>query len=157
MFCTKCDYRLSLLMTSICRCGLLSLILFIMVCSKFFSGMILCLISPSVAWRVNFNINVTSFESNIRSVRNFVDLALRSPFSKPPRVLFISSIGVFQSNWKQSFITNLCWYIFLRLPRKQVCARNASCSTRQRGWYWLCGVKMGLRANITQSVAANST
>ncbi|THH07788.1 hypothetical protein EW145_g3144 [Phellinidium pouzarii] len=49
------------------------------------------------AWRVNFNVAVTSFESNIRSVRNFVDFSLGGHGAQPARVLFISSIGVFQS------------------------------------------------------------
>ncbi|THH03938.1 hypothetical protein EW145_g5884 [Phellinidium pouzarii] len=49
------------------------------------------------AWRVNFNVVVTSFESNIRSVRNFVDFSLGGHGVQPARILFISSIGVFQS------------------------------------------------------------
>ncbi|KAH8110862.1 acetyl-CoA synthetase-like protein [Phellopilus nigrolimitatus] len=46
---------------------------------------------------VNFNVAVTSFESNIRSVRNFIDFALGGHGATPARVLFISSIGVFSS------------------------------------------------------------
>ncbi|KAH8110860.1 acetyl-CoA synthetase-like protein [Phellopilus nigrolimitatus] len=49
------------------------------------------------AWRVNFNVAVTSFESNIRSVRNFIDFALGGHGATPARVLFISSIGVFSN------------------------------------------------------------
>ncbi|KAH8110853.1 acetyl-CoA synthetase-like protein [Phellopilus nigrolimitatus] len=48
-------------------------------------------------WRVNFNVAVTSFESNIRSVRNFIDFALGGHGATPARVLFISSIGVFSN------------------------------------------------------------
>ncbi|KAH8110846.1 acetyl-CoA synthetase-like protein [Phellopilus nigrolimitatus] len=51
-------------------------------------------------WRVNFNVAVTSFESNIRSVRNFIDFALGGHGATPARVLFISSIGVF-SKWSK--------------------------------------------------------
>ncbi|KAI0759162.1 hypothetical protein BC629DRAFT_1584384 [Irpex lacteus] len=46
------------------------------------------------AWPVNFNLNLDFFEPNIRGVRNLIDLALRSPHATPPRLLFISSIGV---------------------------------------------------------------
>ncbi|THH09230.1 hypothetical protein EW145_g2182 [Phellinidium pouzarii] len=53
------------------------------------------------AWRVNFNVTVTSFESNIRSVRNFVDFSLGGHGAQPARVLFIGSISVFQ-NYKES-------------------------------------------------------
>ncbi|KAH8110877.1 acetyl-CoA synthetase-like protein [Phellopilus nigrolimitatus] len=52
------------------------------------------------AWRVNFNVAVTSFESNIRSVRNFIDFALGGHGATPARVLFISSIGVFSNHSK---------------------------------------------------------
>ncbi|KAH8113759.1 acetyl-CoA synthetase-like protein [Phellopilus nigrolimitatus] len=49
------------------------------------------------AWRVDFNVAVTSFEPNIRSVRNFVDFALGGHGAAPARMLFISSIGVFSN------------------------------------------------------------
>ncbi|KAH8110855.1 acetyl-CoA synthetase-like protein [Phellopilus nigrolimitatus] len=49
------------------------------------------------AWRVDFNVAVTSFEPNIRSVRNFVDFALGGHGAAPARVLFISSVGVFSN------------------------------------------------------------
>ncbi|KAI5121945.1 hypothetical protein M0805_002017 [Coniferiporia weirii] len=49
------------------------------------------------AWRVNFNVAVTSFESNIRSVRNFVDFSLGGRGAVPAHVLFVSSVGVFQN------------------------------------------------------------
>ncbi|EJC99103.1 acetyl-CoA synthetase-like protein [Fomitiporia mediterranea MF3/22] len=48
-------------------------------------------------WRVNFNVAVSSFESNIRSVRNFIDFSLGGSRPVPARIIFISSIGVFQS------------------------------------------------------------
>ncbi|KAA1470564.1 acetyl-CoA synthetase-like protein [Dentipellis sp. KUC8613] len=47
------------------------------------------------AWRVDFKVSLRSFESNIRGLRNLVDLALSSPFHSASRVLFTSSIGVF--------------------------------------------------------------
>lgn len=45
------------------------------------------------AWRVDFNLGLSSFEANIRGLRNLVDLALTSR----ARLVFISSIAVFQS------------------------------------------------------------
>ncbi|CCM06250.1 uncharacterized protein FIBRA_08499 [Fibroporia radiculosa] len=46
------------------------------------------------AWRVDFNLSLSSFESNIKSLRHLVDLALTSPLTTPPRLLFVSSVGV---------------------------------------------------------------
>ncbi|OBZ76703.1 Linear gramicidin synthase subunit D [Grifola frondosa] len=49
------------------------------------------------AWRVDFTLALVSFESNIRATRNLVDLALSSPSLAPPRLLFMSSIGILQN------------------------------------------------------------
>lgn len=49
------------------------------------------------AWRVDFVINLESFEDSIAGVRRLVDFALTSPLPQPPQVLFESSIGVFQN------------------------------------------------------------
>ncbi len=49
------------------------------------------------AWRVDFNLGLSSFEANIRGLRNVIDLALTSR----ARLIYTSSIAVFQS---QSFI-----------------------------------------------------
>ena len=46
------------------------------------------------AYRVNFNLNLASFEPNVQAARNLVDLALSSPYPHPPRLLFESSVGV---------------------------------------------------------------
>jgi len=45
------------------------------------------------AWRVDFNISLTSFLPAVRGVRYMIDLALASPQPTPPRLLFTSSIG----------------------------------------------------------------
>lgn len=47
------------------------------------------------AWPVNFTASLASLEPSIRSVRVFIDLALRSSRLRPPRLLFLSSIGLF--------------------------------------------------------------
>ncbi|PIL27263.1 hypothetical protein GSI_10408 [Ganoderma sinense ZZ0214-1] len=47
------------------------------------------------AWTVNFVLSLRSFETDLRGTRNLIDLALSSPYSEPPRIVFISSIGVF--------------------------------------------------------------
>ncbi|GJJ11665.1 putative NRPS-like protein biosynthetic cluster [Clathrus columnatus] len=46
------------------------------------------------AWRVDFNISLSSFEPAIRGVRKLIDFALGSPRTEPPRILFTSSIGI---------------------------------------------------------------
>ncbi|THH29838.1 hypothetical protein EUX98_g4346 [Antrodiella citrinella] len=45
-------------------------------------------------YTVNFNIALSTFEPNIKTTRNMIDLALSSPFATPPRLEFVSSIGV---------------------------------------------------------------
>ncbi|KAF8514478.1 hypothetical protein JB92DRAFT_2789445 [Gautieria morchelliformis] len=45
------------------------------------------------AWRVDFNLSLSSFEPAVQGVRHMVDLALQSPHPSPPRVMFTSSIG----------------------------------------------------------------
>ncbi|CCM01516.1 uncharacterized protein FIBRA_03572 [Fibroporia radiculosa] len=46
------------------------------------------------AWRVDFNLALSSFENNIQGLRNLIDLSLESPLTTPPRLLFVSSVGV---------------------------------------------------------------
>lgn len=48
-------------------------------------------------WRVDFNLSLPSFRSNVASVRNLVDFALGGSGPAPARILFVSSIGIFQS------------------------------------------------------------
>lgn len=45
------------------------------------------------AWKLDFNLSLSSFEPHIRSTRNLVDLALRSPQPAQVRFLFMSSIA----------------------------------------------------------------
>ncbi|KAI0755845.1 acetyl-CoA synthetase-like protein [Fomes fomentarius] len=45
------------------------------------------------AWKVDFNLSIASFEVDIQGTRNFIDLALGSPYRKPPSIIFVSSIG----------------------------------------------------------------
>ncbi|KAF8585451.1 acetyl-CoA synthetase-like protein [Ramaria rubella] len=49
------------------------------------------------AWRVDFNLSLASYEPAIGGVRNMIDLALRSPHTSPPGVMFISTIGIIKS------------------------------------------------------------
>ncbi|KIK79350.1 hypothetical protein PAXRUDRAFT_36462 [Paxillus rubicundulus Ve08.2h10] len=49
------------------------------------------------AWRLNFNLAISSFEDSIRATRNLVDLGLQSPQSRSIRFLFTSSVGSAQS------------------------------------------------------------
>lgn len=63
-----------------------------------------------VAWRVDFNSALLSFETNIRSVRNLVDFSLSSSLQDPPRLLFISSVAVFNRNNSFSYILPMLHY-----------------------------------------------
>lgn len=46
---------------------------------------------------MNFNLAISSFELDIKGARNLVDLAISSPYTKAPTVVFVSSIAVFTS------------------------------------------------------------
>ncbi|TBU38867.1 acetyl-CoA synthetase-like protein [Dichomitus squalens] len=46
------------------------------------------------AWQVNFNLKVTSFEGDLQGLRNLLGNALSSPYTVPPKFIFVSSIGV---------------------------------------------------------------
>ncbi|KZT20596.1 acetyl-CoA synthetase-like protein [Neolentinus lepideus HHB14362 ss-1] len=48
------------------------------------------------AWRLDFNLSVSSFEPNIKGVRNLIDLGLTSPYGVNFRFIFTSSVGVSQ-------------------------------------------------------------
>jgi len=50
------------------------------------------------AWRVDFVINLESFDNSVQSVRRLVDFALTSALSEAPRIVFTGSIGVFQNS-----------------------------------------------------------
>ncbi|TFK37074.1 hypothetical protein BDQ12DRAFT_221196 [Crucibulum laeve] len=50
------------------------------------------------AWHVNFNVSLSSLEPLIIGTRRLIDFALGSPFVQPPRILFVSSLGIFM-NW----------------------------------------------------------
>ncbi|EMD35545.1 hypothetical protein CERSUDRAFT_106870 [Gelatoporia subvermispora B] len=45
------------------------------------------------AWRVDFNLSLTSFEPLIAGMRNIIDLALGSPKPQGPQITFVSSIS----------------------------------------------------------------
>ncbi|KAF5353868.1 hypothetical protein D9756_007248 [Leucocoprinus leucothites] len=51
------------------------------------------------AWRVDFNISISSTEPLLAGTRALTDLCLSSPQKVPPRLVFASSIGVVR-NWK---------------------------------------------------------
>ncbi|GBE77884.1 acetyl-CoA synthetase-like protein [Sparassis crispa] len=49
------------------------------------------------AWRVDFNLSLSSFEPLIAGVRNLINLSAGSPSSAGPRILFVSSMGVLRN------------------------------------------------------------
>ncbi|KAM5540045.1 hypothetical protein V8D89_006185 [Ganoderma adspersum] len=49
------------------------------------------------AWKVDFNLALPSYEVDLKTIRNFVELSLGSPFVEPPRIQFISSVGVLRN------------------------------------------------------------
>lgn len=53
-----------------------------------------------IAWPVNFNFLLNSFEGSVAGLRQLVDLSLSSPNPSPPPVCFVSSVGVLRSKWQ---------------------------------------------------------
>ena len=51
----------------------------------------------NLAWRVDFNVALPSFEPLVSGSRNLLDLALSSPLPGGPRCLFVSSISSMRS------------------------------------------------------------
>ncbi|KAG1854078.1 male sterility protein-domain-containing protein, partial [Suillus tomentosus] len=49
------------------------------------------------AWRLDFNLALSSFDTHVRGMRNLIDLALSSPRHPKPRFMFASSISSAQS------------------------------------------------------------
>ena len=45
-------------------------------------------------WTVNFNMSLSTFEPNLQTLKHLIDLALLSPRPSPPRLVFVSSVGV---------------------------------------------------------------
>ncbi|RPD67101.1 acetyl-CoA synthetase-like protein [Lentinus tigrinus ALCF2SS1-7] len=48
------------------------------------------------AWTVNFSLTLPSFTPDLKAVRNLVELTLSSPYTEPPKIQFVSSIGILQ-------------------------------------------------------------
>ncbi len=46
-----------------------------------------------LAWRVDFNLSLSSFKLLVQGTRNLIDIAISSPFQTPPRILFVSSVA----------------------------------------------------------------
>ncbi|KAF9070458.1 male sterility protein-domain-containing protein [Rhodocollybia butyracea] len=55
------------------------------------------------AWRLDFNLSLSSFEPHIRGTRNLIDLARSSRYASSLRFMFTSSIGSAQS-WNSSIM-----------------------------------------------------
>ena len=57
-----------------------------------------CVLMPvnAIAWPVNFNLTLQSFVDSVTSIRNFTNFTLSSNRSRPPRVIFASSVGIFK-------------------------------------------------------------
>ncbi|KZO93870.1 acetyl-CoA synthetase-like protein [Calocera viscosa TUFC12733] len=53
------------------------------------------------AWRLDFNLALSSFESHVKGTRTLVDLALSASVSVPAKFIFTSTVGTV-SNWRES-------------------------------------------------------
>jgi thioester reductase-like protein len=53
------------------------------------------LVKRKLAWRVDFNVSLSSMEPLILGTRRLIDLALSSPLAHPPSFVFVSSVAIF--------------------------------------------------------------
>lgn len=58
-------------------------------------------------WRVNLASPLHDFEPAMKGTRRLVEMALASPHKYPPRFIFSSTIGVFQSSSKAHALRNV--------------------------------------------------
>ena len=58
------------------------------------------------AWPVDFNLTLKSFEKSLQGVRSLVQFALSSPFTTPPQILFVSSVGIFRRKSRFAPVSN---------------------------------------------------
>ncbi|KAJ7500861.1 hypothetical protein B0H11DRAFT_1800191 [Mycena galericulata] len=50
------------------------------------------------AWQVDFKMSLTSLEPCIAATRNLIDFSLSSPHNSAPKMIFLSSVGVFKTS-----------------------------------------------------------
>ncbi len=67
------------------------------------------------AWRVNFKLALASFETELAGLRNLIEVALSSPYTVPPKLQFVSSIGVFRGETPATLFDTLSAHQCLRL------------------------------------------
>ena len=59
-----------------------------------------------LAWKVDFNLTVRSFEKQLQGLRNIVDMSLTSHMDPAPRVLFTSSAGIIRRTYVLGLLRN---------------------------------------------------
>ena len=99
-----------------------------------------------IAWKINLNLSLVSFDDSIRGVRALVDFAITSPLARPPHFVFVSSISVFISACL--LLRGQCPFVdYISRFREQWlgCGRNAA-KSRDLSWHWLFGIEVGSRA-----------
>ncbi|KAJ7648213.1 hypothetical protein DFH06DRAFT_1050166 [Mycena polygramma] len=88
------------------------------------------------AWPVDFNLALRSFEPNINGLRNLVDFSLGSPFIEPPKLIYASSIGIFQDSTENNIaetpanpeVVGPSGYQQSKWISEQILAKAAECS-----------------------------
>ncbi|KAJ6598643.1 hypothetical protein B0H10DRAFT_2085224 [Mycena sp. CBHHK59/15] len=54
-------------------------------------------------WQVNFNFSLSSMEPLVAGTRQLIDFVLSSPHPVPPRLIFVSTAGIFR-NWNEPVV-----------------------------------------------------
>ena len=114
------------------------------------------MLSIVIAWKINLNLSLTSFEDGISGVRALVDFAITSPLMRPPHLLFVSSISVFISAYFASTATPFSLMSVFRFREQRICRRGSSAKPRDPCWHRLLGIEMGRGAYPRCSRGAHS-
>lgn len=72
----------------------------------------------SIAWPVNFNLTLRSFEPSVRGVRHLIELSLASAHPTPAHIIFVSSIGIFRSTQ----------FLFFHIPERSADTKQTKTS-----------------------------
>ena len=103
----------------------------------------LAMLSTFIAWKINLNLSLTSFEDGISGVRALVDFAITSPLMRIPHLLFVSSISVFISVYFTSTVPPFSLMSIFRFREQWLCRRGTSAKSRDPCWHRLLGIEMG--------------
>ena len=97
------------------------------------------------AWPVNFNMPLDSFEPSIRQLRELINLALSSVLPSPPRLIFVSSVGVIRSEHSSCEVGSQGSLSSSGCHRRARTSRGSRNCSKRSCRQWLQRSEMGMR------------